>query len=144
MQEPSVSEVPARWDDLKVGRLQRRAETQQSAPLYIASVAASLTIAHFIRYAGRTWDSVMLTVTAGTSPVMTLQPQIVGDDGVTRDVGTPVLLTGRVFTSGLAVRCHDELRLGKKIPAGSTLLLKLTRSSGSLTNATFHFVTTGQ
>ena len=142
--EPSALQIPPRWDDILPSSRQRRQGSQDSVPVFIGTVNANATIqGPFLRYGSKVWDSVLVAVASVSAPVMTLQPQIVGPDGVARDVGTPVLLTGRAPTAYVPFRCHEEVRLSKRIPEGTLLLLKVTYTSGSLTGSTFHFLTTG-
>ena len=118
--------------------------TQRSIPSPITgAVTATRTIyGPVIRYEGREWDGCYLVVSSVSSPVFTLQPQVIVD-GTAYDVGKSVSTSGVSFTAGKPFRCHDEQFLGKKVAAGSVLALKMTRTSGTITDPVAEFVTVG-
>ena len=127
----------------------QRVSTQVTYTGYRATVSSTLAAGAgaiqggYIPYAGRLLDSVWLTVTGSSSPVMTLQPFIYRSSGARKEIGQSVSTSGKVLVVGVPFRCHVETSLGLQIPAGSLLAMAITRTSGSLTDAVVHWVTYG-
>ena len=127
----------------------QRVATQVTYTGYRATVSSTLAAGAgaiqggYIPYAGRLLDSVWITVTGSSTPVMTLQPFIYRASGALKETGRSVSTSGKVLVVGVPFRCHVETGLGLQLPAGSLLALAITRTSGSMTDVVVHWVTYG-
>lgn len=129
--------------DLERALLSKEVTQATSIGAVTGAISATRTVyGPQIRYSSRIWDGVFLVVSSVSSPVFTLQPQVV-IDGTHYDVGRSVSTSGMSFAAGKPFRCHVEEFLDRAVVAGSVLAVKMTRSSGSVTDPVFEFVTVG-